>query len=78
MDNADKGQKREVKVLITYDYEDDEIRVLSEFENPNDTVKLIQLGLETFLNEVQVLNCPKCGDEVHHSWPHCANCGEEL
>jgi hypothetical protein len=77
MDDIGKG-KRSVKVLITYDYEDDEIRVLSEFENPNDTVKLIQLGLETFLNEVEVLNCVKCGSEVHYSWSHCAKCGQEL
>lgn len=77
MDAMGNG-RREVKVLIKYDYEEDEIKVFSEFENPNDTVKLIQLGLETFLNDIQVLNCPTCGSEVHHTWSHCAKCGQEL
>ena len=70
--------KRLVDVKIIYDYEKDEIVVLSGFENPNDTVKLIQLGLEVFLNSIDHLNCPSCGDEVHPKWSHCSNCGQEL
>jgi hypothetical protein len=70
--------KRDVRVTIIYDYEDDEIKVFSGFEDPNNTVKLIQLGLETFLNSVEKLNCPKCGAEVSPKWSHCSNCGQEL
>jgi hypothetical protein len=70
--------RRLVDVKIIYDYEKDEIVVLSGFENPNDTVKLIQLGLEVFLNSIDHLNCPDCGDEVHPKWSHCSNCGAEL
>jgi len=70
--------KRKVDVKIIYDYEKDEINVLSGFENPNDTVKLIQLGLEVFLNSIESLNCPSCGETVHPKWSHCADCGQEL
>lgn len=70
--------KRLVDVKIIYDYEKDEIMVLSGFENPNDTVKLIQLGLEVFLNSIDHLNCPSCGDEVSPKWRNCSNCGQEL
>lgn len=69
---------RLVDVKIIYDYEKDEIVVLSGFENPNDTVKLIQLGLEVFLNSIDHLNCPSCGEEVHPKWANCSSCGQEL
>ncbi len=69
---------RAVNVKIVYDYEKDSIKIFSGFENPNDTVKLIQLGLEVFLNSIDHLNCPSCGDEVNPKWSNCSNCGQEL
>lgn len=70
--------KKDVRVMIIYDYEKDDIKVFSGFEDPNNTVKLIQLGLETFLNSVEKLNCPSCGGEVIPNWTHCSKCGQEL
>lgn len=69
---------RNVIVSIIYDYEKDDVSVLSGFENPNHTVKLIQLGLEVFLNSIESLNCTTCGQEVHPSWMHCSACGSDL
>jgi hypothetical protein len=69
---------RDVRVMIIYDYESDDIRVLSGFENPNHTVKLIQLGLEMFLNTIESLNCPSCDAKVHPKWSNCSSCGQEL
>ena len=74
---SEKG-KRSVSVKIVYDYEQDDIKVFSGFEDANNTVKLIQLGLEVFLNSIESLNCPSCGDTVHPKWSHCSNCGQEL
>jgi len=72
---ADKRYKR---VKIIYDHEKDSIVIFSDFENPNHTVKLIQLGLEEFLNSIESLNCPSCGETVHPKWSHCSSCGQEL
>jgi len=78
MKKVPEKARRSVAVKIVYDYEKDDIKVFSGFEDPNNTVKLIQLGLEVFLNSVETLNCPKCGDVVHPKWSHCSNCGQEL
>jgi len=46
--------KKSKKVLIEYLIDEDEITVKSEFRDPARTLKLIQMGMEKWINEVIV------------------------
>ncbi len=68
-----------INVKITYDYEKDEVIVFSEFDEPENTIKLIQLGLEKFIIETtKNFKCPHCDSGVKAKWFHCPECGGEL
>lgn len=66
------------KVLIEYLIDVDEVTVKSEFENPERTLKLIQLGLEKWINEYIGRRCQYCDETVQANWEYCSYCGKEL
>ena len=72
-----KKQKSK-KVLIEYLIDEDEIIVKSEFKDPTKTLKLIQMGMEKWINEYIGRECPHCNETVQANWEHCAYCGKKL
>jgi len=46
--------KKSKKVLIEYLIDEDEITVKSEFRDPARTLKLIQMGMEKWINELMI------------------------
>lgn len=70
--------KKSKKVLIEYIIDEDEIIVKSEFQDPTRTLKLIQLGLEKWVNEYIGRRCPYCDETVQVNWEYCSYCGKQL
>ena len=70
--------KKSKKVLIEYLIEEDEIIVKSEFQDPSRTLKLIQMGMEKWINEYIGLRCPYCDEPVGKNWEFCSYCGKQL
>jgi len=65
------------KVLIEYHYGTDTITIKSEFDDDNDTLKLIALGYDKWLKEKVGLKCEKCGSMIEFGWEFCATCGAD-
>ena len=70
--------KKTKKVLIEYVIDEDEVIVKSEFKDPSRTLKLIQMGMEKWINEYIGRRCPECDETIQASWEHCAYCGKKL
>jgi len=70
--------KKSKKVLIEYLIDEDEITVKSEFRDPARTLKLIQMGMEKWINEYIGRVCPHCDERVGENWEYCSYCGKEL
>ena len=66
------------KVLIEYVIDTDEIIVKSEFNNPERTLKLIQLGLEKWVNKHIGRRCPECDEVIEAEWEYCSYCGKKI
>ena len=66
------------KVLLEYYYETDEITIKSEFEDVEDTLKMIALCYDKWMKEKVGLKCEKCGTLIEYGWEFCANCGEDV
>ena len=66
------------KVLIEYIINTDEVIVKSEFRDPSRTLKLIQMGMEKWINEYIGRRCPYCDESVGKDWEYCSYCGKQL
>jgi len=70
--------KKSKKVLIEYLIDEDEIIVKSEFQDPTRTLKLIQMGMEKWINEYIGRVCPYCDENIKENWEYCSYCGKQL
>lgn len=66
------------KVLIEYIVDTDEIIVKSEWNDPERTLKQIQLGLEKWVKEYIGLKCPHCDEKINGNWEYCSYCGGKI
>lgn len=66
------------KVLLEYHHETDEITIKSEFEDINDTLKMIGLSYDKWLKEQVGLKCEKCGTYIGYGWEFCSKCGQDV
>jgi len=73
-----KESRRSISVKIIYDYELDDFIIQSEFDDAQNTIKCIQLGLQKYLDMVENLKCPNCGSDVDSNWISCPKCGKDL
>lgn len=73
-----KKNKKSIKVLIEYHIKEDNVTVKSEFENSEKTLKLIQLGLEEWINKHIGYTCPHCDEQIDKNWEFCSFCGGKI
>ena len=71
-------KEKSKKVLIEYLIDLDEIVVKSEFKDPVKTLKLIEMGMEKWINEYIGRRCPDCDETIQANWEYCSFCGKQL